>query len=433
MAVLENTSTIKPAASKSSLFAPLTNLNFRLLWVGQGISLFGDQFYLVALPWLTYQLTNSGMALGTVLMLAGIPRALLMAVGGVWTDRISPRYIMLVSNLLRFGLTAVLTALILTGQVQLWMLFLISFLFGTVDAFFLPAQMSLIPSLVTPEDLQAGNALFQMTAQLSQFVGPALAGLLISMLSGVSNSAQSHSSTGAGVAIGLDTLTFLVAAAALWLMRSIAAPSKQNQKQSSLDSLKEGLVVAVKDPLILGITLVTCTVSLFFTGVLGVGIPALAATRFTQGATALGVIISAFGAGSLIGAALSGLMRTRKVGLATLLTIVLIGNGIASLGLVSNLALASLIALLTGVGVGFTNVILISSLQKRIAPELRGRVMSLVLLGSMGAGPLSNALAGAVVDVNVQVLFIGVGLLLAAFGLIALSIPWVRKMSAELS
>jgi MFS family permease len=432
MAVLENTSTIKPAARKSSLFAPLTNLNFRLLWVGQGISLFGDQFYLVALPWLTYQLTSSGMALGTVLMLAGIPRALLMAVGGVWTDRISPRYIMLVSNLLRFGLTAVLTALILIGHVQLWMLFLISFLFGTVDAFFLPAQMSLIPSLVTPEDLQAGNALFQMTAQLSQFVGPALAGLLISMLSGVSHSAQSHSTTGAGVAIGFDTLTFLVAAAALWLMRFIAAPPKKNQQQSSLDSLKEGLVVVVKDPLILGVTLVTCTVSLFFTGVLGVGIPALAATRFTQGAAALGVIISAFGAGSLIGAALSGILRTKKVGLVTLLTIVIIGAGIANLGLVSNLTLASLIALMTGIGVGFTNVILISSLQKRITPELRGRVMSLVLLGSMGAGPLSNAMAGAVVDVNVQVLFIGVGLLLAAFGLIALSIPWVRKMSAEL-
>jgi MFS family permease len=433
MAVLEQTSKIQPAAEKPSLFAPLANLNFRLLWAGQSISLFGDQFYLVALPWLTYQLTGSGMALGMVLMLAGIPRALFMAIGGIWTDRISPRKIMLASNLLRFGLTAVLTVLILVGQVQLWMLFLISFLFGTVDAFFLPAQMSLIPSLVKPEDLQAGNALFQMTAQLSQFIGPALAGLLISVLSGGSRPAQGIHPNGVGAAIGLDTLTFIVAAAALGMMRLAAGRPAATKKQSSLDSLKEGLVVVAKDPLILTMILVTCLVNLLFGGPLAVGIPALAATRFQQGAAALGAIISALGAGSLVGAGLSGVLRPRKVGLVTLATIVVAGLGMACLGLVSNLAQAALVALGIGIGIGYTNVLLISSLQKRIAPEMRGRVMSLVLLGSMGATPLSNALAGVIVDINVQGLFLGVGILLAALGLIALSLPRMRKMTEALA
>ena len=82
---------------------------------------------------------------------------------------------------------------------------------------------------------------------------------------------------------------------------------------------------------------------------------------------------------------------------------------------------------------GYTNVLLISSLQKRIAPEMRGRVLSLVLLGSMGATPLSNALAGIIVDINVRVLFLGVGMLLAAFGLITLSLPRVRKMTEDLA
>jgi MFS family permease len=433
MAVLEHTSKIQSAAVKPSLFAPLANLNFRLLWAGQSISLFGDQFYLVALPWLTYQLTGSGMALGTVLMLAGIPRALLMAFGGVWTDRMSPRKIMLASNLLRFALTAVLTALILAGRVQLWMLFLISFLFGSVDAFFLPAQMSLIPSLVKPDQLQSGNALFQMTGQLSQFVGPALAGLLISVLSGGSQPAQGIQTNGVGAAIGFDTLTFVAAAVTLGMMRLAAGRSAAAQKQSSLALLKEGLAVVAKDPLMLSIILVTCLVNLLFVGPLAVGIPALAATRFTQGAAALGSIISAFGAGSLIGAALSGSLRPRKAGLVTLGTIVVAGLGMVGLGLVSNLALAALVALGIGVGVGYTNVLLISSLQKNIAPELRGRVMSLMLMGSMGASPISNALAGAVVDFNVQGLFLGVGFLLAALGLVALCLPWIRKIAEEIA
>jgi MFS family permease len=105
----------------------------------------------------------------------------------------------------------------------------------------------------------------------------------------------------------------------------------------------------------------------------------------------------------------------------------------ACLGLVSNLVLAALVVLGIGIGVGYTNVLLISSLQKRTAPELRGRVMSLVLLGSMGASPLSNALAGAVVDINVQGLFLGVGILLTALGLIALSLPRVRKLTEDLA
>jgi len=337
MAVLEETT---PAAqstpARPSLFSPLANFNFRLLWAGQSISLFGDQFYLVALPWLTYQMTGSGIALGTVLMLAGIPRAVFMAFGGVLTDRLSPRWIMLGSNLLRFGLTAFLTGLILLGQQQLWMLYLISFLFGTVDAFFLPSQMSLIPSLVRPDELQAGNALFQMTSQLSQFVGPALAGLLISAIGGGSRPGQGLNPVGIGSAIGFDTLTFLAAAGALWLMRGSArSRSAAASSQSALAALKEGLRVVGASPVLLGIIVATCLMNLLFIGPIAVGIPALAATRFPQGAAALGAIISALGAGSLIGAALSGALRPRQVGFAALGTAVVAGLGLASLGLVS--------------------------------------------------------------------------------------------------
>src|ERR1051326_3321208 len=87
---------------------PLRVRNFQLLWIGEGISLLGDQFYLIALPWLVLQLTGSALALGTVLALASIPRAVFMLIGGAFVDRYSPRLIMLASNFARFVLVALM-------------------------------------------------------------------------------------------------------------------------------------------------------------------------------------------------------------------------------------------------------------------------------------------------------------------------------------
>src|SRR5258708_2411722 len=126
------------ATRGSALRSVLQGRNFRLLWIGQGTSLLGDQFYLVALPWLVLRLTGDPRGWGPVLALAGLPRALLMWVGGAITDRFSPPAIMLISDFARLFLTALLTVLVLTGQVQLWLLYILAIAFGTVSGFFLP-------------------------------------------------------------------------------------------------------------------------------------------------------------------------------------------------------------------------------------------------------------------------------------------------------
>jgi hypothetical protein len=108
------------ASAPRPLRSPLTLRNFRLLWIGETVSVFGDQFYLIALPWLALQLTGSGLALGSVLMTAGIPRAALMMAGGAATDRFSSRSVMLVSNIMRCGIVTLLTVLVYTHRVHLW-------------------------------------------------------------------------------------------------------------------------------------------------------------------------------------------------------------------------------------------------------------------------------------------------------------------------
>src|SRR5512147_991639 len=130
----------KPGTMNTSPTNVLQIRNFRLLWIGEGISLLGDQFYLIALPWLVLQLTGNALAVGAVLATAGIPRALFMLVGGVLTDKFSPRTLMRNSNLARLALTTLLASLVWTGLIQTWMLYALALLFGLADAFFFPAQ-----------------------------------------------------------------------------------------------------------------------------------------------------------------------------------------------------------------------------------------------------------------------------------------------------
>src|SRR6478672_4427149 len=118
--------------------SPLSVRNFRLLWVGEGISLLGDQFYMIALPWLVLQLTGSALALGTVMALASIPRAVFVLVGGAFVDRFSPRSVMIASNFARLVLVALLSALVLTNTIRIEMLYGFALAFGLADAFYFP-------------------------------------------------------------------------------------------------------------------------------------------------------------------------------------------------------------------------------------------------------------------------------------------------------
>src|SRR2546427_1508016 len=121
---------------------------FRKLWVGTTLSLFGDFFSYIAVAWLVLQLTGSSLALGTVLVVQALPRAVLMVVGGALADRLSSRLTMLGSMGLRATFVAPLAVLVLTGRVQMWEVYGIAVVFGVVDAFFMPARNSILPRVV---------------------------------------------------------------------------------------------------------------------------------------------------------------------------------------------------------------------------------------------------------------------------------------------
>src|SRR4029079_16296498 len=159
---------LEAGAARPAVRHPFTLPHFRNLWIGATVSLLGDQFYLVALPWLVLQLTGSSLALGAILMTAAIPRAALMLVGGAVTDRFSARRVLMTTAGTRTVLVGIVTALIWLHVVQLWQLYVLTFIFRVADEFSFPRRSALVPTLVEPQQLQPANALMQGSAVLTQ-------------------------------------------------------------------------------------------------------------------------------------------------------------------------------------------------------------------------------------------------------------------------
>jgi MFS family permease len=385
-----------------SLLRPLRIRDFRLMFLGETISLVGDNFHFVALAWLTLQLTGSGLALGTVLMVAAIPRAVFMLLGGALSDRFSPRSLMLYSNALRALVVGIVATLVLTGRIELWQLYIMGGIFGVVDALFYPAINTIVPMLVDEPALPPANALMQGSQQFATLVGPAVAGVVVAWVQ-------------TGPAFAFDAISFAIAAGALLLVvggRRAPKPATGGSEDAAptlLGTIAEGFRYARADPAVRALILLTAAFNFAFTGPANVGLVFLADHVLGGGSVTFGLLVSALGAGALAGAIGAGsFVRMPRLGTVVLSIAVGLGIAFGLLGVAPNVPVAAALAAAVGLGAGFLNVHIISWLQGRTAEEMRGRVMSMVMLGSVGLAPVSYALAGLVVDLGPISLMFGV-------------------------
>lgn len=411
---------------------PLRIRDFRLLWLGESISLLGDQFYIIALPWLVLQLTGNALALGAITALATVPRALLMLVGGALVDRLSPRAVMFASNFARMILVALLAVLVLTNALQLWMLYFFAVIYGSASAFYFPAENAMIPKLLQPDQLQMGNTLSNGVATLSMFVGPALAGVLIVALGGT---ADQPSVTGTGAAFALDALSFLASVITLWLMRpqAAAAAATPTRSVSVLAAIKEGMVYIRESPVLRIMFIQLVAMNLLTTGPMNVGIPVLA-KGLPEGAAAYGLLMSTYGAGWLLGIVLAGVLprpQPARFGPTLLAGMALVGVGILLLPLSHATPVVALVTFGMGAAMGYVNIHFMTYQQRRIPPHLMGRVMSLIIFASFGIQPLSSALAGAILTINPVALFVGAGAAMATLTCYFATLPIARQVGLE--
>jgi MFS family permease len=377
--------------------------DFRLLFAGASISLLGDQFAFIATPWLVLKLTNDPLALGTVLALEGIPRAVFILFGGAITDHLSPRRVMLIANITRLFLTAIMALLVFGGAVQLWMIYVFGLSFGIVAGFAIPAENSIVLTLMDEQDLQAGNSIMMGIIQLAGFVGPTIAGILIGRFSG--------SFTGVGIAFAFDAFSFLVSAVTLQLIRA----RKQNGpagaalvKESMLTSIRTGIKYMWMDKPLRLIFLLLVAINFLLMGALMVGIPVLADQRLPEGATAFGLLMSAYAGGNLVGYLLSGSLRRpneTSMRWPVVLLIAAFGMVIGLLGFISSTWVDFGLLLLFGLGNGYFAVILITWMQTRTPKDMLGRLMSLVMLAGTGLAPISQAISGVISKWDLSLLF----------------------------
>jgi len=393
---------------------PLRNRNFRLLWMGNTVSWMGDQFYLVALPWLILQTVSSSVALGTIMMAAAIPRGVLMLMGGALSDRVSPRKIMIATAWARTVLVAAVGVLVWLHATQLWQLFILAFAFGSADAFYAPAAQKFTPSLVKPEQLPAANSVSQGTLQITSLVGPAPAGLVIKAL-------------GTAWAFLIDAVSFLFILAALARLPDPPPTQSASAKKSVWSSIVEGLKYVNDDVALRSLMVVAAGLNFCLLGPLSIGLAWMAKMQFGT-PVALGVLSSAVAAGSLLGMVLAGLRKARRRGYLLLAVSVVIAICAAMVGVFHHLWSVAGTLFVMATAAGFLNVQLVSWFQQRVERAVLGRVMSVMMFAGVGLAPVSVAVAGVAVKWSLPGMFLAAGCLMLLVTLLAATHRPVREI-----
>lgn len=198
----------------------LRDPNFAWLLGGGVISALGDQFTMIALPWLVLQLTHDPLALGMMVALLGVPRAVLILFGGALVDRHSPKRVLMLTKYANMVLLALLAALVLSGRATLPLVSVIAVVLSLASAFSIPAGTSILPQAVAPQHLASANATMMAVRQVTMLVGPLLAGLLFALGGDGRAGMQDGHAFGLGLAFAFDAFSFALSA---WTGQGAAA------------------------------------------------------------------------------------------------------------------------------------------------------------------------------------------------------------------
>jgi predicted MFS family arabinose efflux permease len=363
----------------------LRHRDFRLLWMGQSVSLIGDGIYLVAIAWLVYDISNEPGALAIVGLAWTLPMVLGLLLAGVLSDRFERRRLLVLSDLIRCAAIGVIAALALADVVELWHVIGLVVVYGAGEALFLPAFSAIVPDVVPRDQLLHANTLRELMEPLGlRFAGPALGGLLITVFD-------------VGTAFLVDALTFLASAIVVSLMAR--QPPPREESHSLRGDLSEGFTY-VRAHAWLWATLAGAALFLLVTyGPFEVLLPYIIRNDLGGSAATFGTVMAAGGLGSIAAALLlsrTGAPRrhvTFMWGAWGLGTVLDVGLAIAS-------AAWQMCAIaFFSFGFATAGMVVWSTLMNTLVPaEMLGRVSSLDWFVSIGLTPLSFALTGPVAE-----------------------------------
>ena len=364
------------------MFRSLQHRNFRLFFMGQGLSLIGTWMQMTAVAWLVWRLGHSAFLLGLAGFAARIPTFALAPFAGVLVDRLNRRRLVLVTQILSMLQALLLAGLMYSGHLAIWHVILLALFLGFINALDMPARQSfLVQMLDRREDLNNAIALNSSMVNGARLIGPSLAGVLIAR-------------AGEGFCFLVNGLSYLAVIAGLLMMRLPPQPPPRH-RGAVRDHLREGFHYAFGFMPIRALLLLLALVSL--TGASYTQLLPIFAQQILHGdARTQGLLLSAAAVGALAGALYLASRRTvRGLGRVIAVSPVVFGAGLLAMGLSSRLGVT--LALMPVIGLGLmvqtasTNTIL----QTIVDDDKRGRVMSFYSMAFMGMVPLGSLFAGS--------------------------------------
>ncbi|MEA5598208.1 MFS transporter [Rivularia sp. UHCC 0363] len=383
--------------------------NFRLLWLGQTFILCASQFWFVALTWLILEKTGSGLAIGTVLMAAAIPRGIFMLIGGAIGDRLPTNSVAAIAASVNTVLIGLVAVLLFFDVFQLGTAVLIAALFGLSEAFLYPAILALVPQVISKPRLRQANAWMQGSEQITNVIGPAAAGIIIGAL-------------GLPIAFTINMVLLTVGSGFIYWVRIRRRSWTGDQLSTGAlaGEIMAGLRYAWKQPAIRISLLLIATINFAILGPIVIGVAELVTVRFGGSATMFGYLQSAYGIGALLGVLIaSRLSAIKNLKTPLVLLACSLGVGLILLGFMQQAWMAAVVIALMGVGGGIVGVLGLTWLQQQTATYMQGRMMSLVMFAAIALDPFSQAISGVLLEINLTGLFVSAGMMMLLTALVS--------------
>ncbi len=400
-------------------FAALRYPNFRLWFIGQGISMMGTWMQWVAQGWLVYELTGSELALGTVAFFGNLPTLFLMLPAGAITDRMSRRTLLLITQAVMTIQALLMAVLAATGVMQVWHIAVLSAVMGLANSFDAPARLALTVDMVEDRrDLTNAVALNSTLFNMARIVGPAVGGLLLAGL-------------GAAWCFALNGLSFLAVLVALWRMRFPGVEAAHHPEPLAVQ-VKAGLSYIVHSEGARTIIAMVSVVCLFGFGYSTL-LPAYAADVLHVGEAGLGTLNAMAGIGALLASLLvASTGSLRRKGQALLAGSILFPVAILLFAFSRSFALSAAVLAVLGFTFVIMNAMAQCLLQHIVPDALRGRVMSVYAYSFFGTAPFASLFAGAVAQAWGIPAGIGIGggITLAVTLLVLFAVPSLARLEA---
>ncbi|MEI6972512.1 MAG: MFS transporter [bacterium] len=399
------------------LFRSLEHRNYRLFFMGQGISLIGTWMQMTAVAWLVWRLSHSALMLGLVGFASRIPTFVMAPFAGVLIDRVNRHHLVIVTQVLAMTQALLLAGLMYSGRLEIWHIIVLSLLRGLIDALDVPARQSfLVQMLDRREDLTNAIALNSSMVNGARLIGPSVAGLLIA-------------GYGEAICFLVNGLSYIAVIASLMLMR-VRPNTPVCPNTAVLENLREGFRYAFGFPPIRSLLFLLALVSLAGASYSQL-LPIFAEEILRGDARTQGFLVSAVAIGALAGALyLAGRHDVLGLGQVIAWAPAVFGIGLIALGLSSQLWLTLAVMPVIGLGMMVHMASTNTVLQTIVDDDKRGRVMSFYSMAFMGMVPLGSLLAGILAQFigAPQTVIIGGICCIAGSGIFIRRLPALREL-----